>query len=244
MSTSLESAKSPKSSPSTNSKSTPTAGARALSASATPSRLATPEAPSLAPGTGNRRLALSGEPARPDEHVVGVGEIAEVFAIHEQQIDADRRRACLERIGDAKQDGDAGGAVVGAGHRQPALGAVRRLVRMWPRVPMGQQQDALGGVGLEPREKVAQVQRRAAARQAMIERLDDDGIGPRPQLALQPVTLLFVRRCPGNPRSECDLLLEVRERVLAVELATRSAPRGLAREQQRHGAGSKEQKPA
>src|SRR2546430_11305264 len=61
---------------------------------------------------------VAGEVARADQHVVRIGgEIAVVFAVHDQQIDADGRRLRLERVGDAQQQGYAGCAVVGARDR-------------------------------------------------------------------------------------------------------------------------------
>src|SRR6266566_4876984 len=54
------------------------------------------------------RRQMRGEPARSDQHVVGVGEIAVVLTVDKQQIDATYRRTRLQRIGHPQQDRGSG----------------------------------------------------------------------------------------------------------------------------------------
>src|SRR3989454_7053341 len=77
-----------------------------------------------------------------------------VFAVHEQQIDADGRGLPLERVGDAQQQGYAGCAVVGPRDREALLAQVGALIGVRAGIPVGEQQDALRRGRPEPGEKV------------------------------------------------------------------------------------------
>src|SRR2546423_459987 len=79
------------------------------------------------------RREMRREPARSDQYVVRVREVAVVLTVDKQQIDATRRRAGLERIGHSQQDSSSGGAVIGAGYGPPLLREIGRPGR--PRPP-------------------------------------------------------------------------------------------------------------
>ena len=125
--------------------------------------------------------------AGPDQHVVRlIGEVGVVLAVDEEQIHADRRRRALEHVGDAEQHGDAGRAVVGAGHGHG------RLFRVGPsafgRVSQwAEEQHPLRGRGLEPRDEVGE-RERVAVGGDVGPRLDDQRVGPLAQ-----------EGCPATP---------------------------------------------
>src|SRR5205809_889619 len=76
-----------------------------------------------------------------------------------------------------------------------------------------------GGLRAKAGEKVPQPQRHAL-RRLLRERLDDHGIRSLTQLRGEPVAHLVMAGRIGNPRAKRHLLLDVRERGLAVELAS------------------------
>src|SRR5437660_5145741 len=95
---------------------------------------------------------------------------------------------------------------------------------MGTRVPVRQEQHALRSRGSEAREEIAQMERVALAGDVG-DRLHGNGVRAGPQLGEDPVPGALVRRGVRDARPELHLLLQVRERVAAVELA---GPAGVA----------------
>ena len=173
---------------------------------------------------------MGDEPAGSDQDVGGVGEVPEVFPIDEEQIDTQRRRALLQRVGDAEQYRHAGGAIVRTRDGEALLPKILALVGVGTGVPVRQEQHALGGRRLESGEEVTQPQRVAPRRAPcdVGDLLDDDGIGAGTQLRQDPVARRAMRGRPGDARAERHLLLHIAERRLPVELSCPATRTGLA----------------
>src|SRR6266487_1390557 len=166
-----------------------------------------------------RRL-MFGEIARAKQRLSRVAEIAVILPIHEQQIYADSRRLGLEHIRNTQQHRDTRGAVVSAWYGQSLLAEVGALIREGPRIPMRQEQDALGGLRPKLRKVVPQLERLSFAG-ALLEILYDDRISSRSQLTQQPIARLLMSHCIGDPGTKSHLLLHVCKCGTAAEL-----PRG------------------
>ena len=119
---------------------------------------------------------VSREPARSDQHLVRVGEVAEVLPVVEQQVHTHGGRALLEGVGDAEQHGHAGRPVVRPGDWEALLPQVLALVGVGTGVPVREEQHAIGGCGLEPGDEVAQLQRLAVLGD-VTDLLHDHGVG-------------------------------------------------------------------
>src|SRR3989475_7257093 len=89
---------------------------------------------------------------------------------------------------------------------------------MGTRVPVRQEQHALRSCGSEAREEIAQMERVALAGDVG-DRLHGNGVRAGAQLGEDPVPGALVRRGVRDARPELHLLLQVRERVAAVEFA-------------------------
>jgi hypothetical protein len=136
-------------------------------------------------------------------------EVAVILAVHEQEIDADRGRSTLHDIGHPEEEGHSRAAIVGAHDCVagiPRSGAVGHR----PAVPVRQQKQALLSCRVEARDKVAKLES-VSRRSDVFPALHHDGIGARPQQAVQPVPHFLVRRSSRNAGAERHLGLDVTE---------------------------------
>jgi hypothetical protein len=108
------------------------------------------------PGVGGK---TGGIVAGADQHVLSAVKVPVVLAIGEQQVHAHGRRLLLQGIRHAQQQRHPGSAVVRAGHRFPLVGEVGTLIRVRPRVPVGQVENPVAAGGQEAPDEIAQPQR-------------------------------------------------------------------------------------
>src|SRR5690606_11501072 len=141
----------------------------------------------------------------------------EILAVGQEYVDADRRGMAGEDIRNLQEDGDAARAVVRAQDRLVAAARVGILVRHGPRVPVGDEEDAVGQLGAETGEGVGHAHDAAAPR-LVVERLEDDGVGTLAEVRLHPGELLFVPGRAGHAWSEGDLPLEEGVGGVAIEV--------------------------
>ena len=174
-------------------------------------------------------LGLVGsEVAGADEDIAGIGlpsgpRGSIVLAIREQQVDTDRGWLRLERIGEAEEERHAGRPVVRAGHREALLAEVLALVRVGPRVPVGEEQDPLRGGRSEPGEEVAQVQDLMGSGLES-NLLDHNRVGRGAEPLEDPIAGALVGGRAGDAWPELHLLLEIGEGALTGELARAARP--------------------
>ena len=180
-------------------------------------------------GDGGRvadRRQVTGEVLRPDEHIhLRRPELAEILAVHEHQIHADRGGLRLQRVGDREKQRDTARAVVCADDGRQCVGR-RRLLGFWPRVPMGHVEHALRGGGVELRHDVAH-RHCLAGRGRVRPRLLGDRRAPGAHLAHDPVARGPVARRTRDARAELQRHLQIRQRCRAVEPGVRAQPQRI-----------------
>ncbi len=154
---------------------------------------------------------------RPEKHIGPDREIAVVLPVHQQQVDAAWRRLLVHHRSQDQQDGGAGPAVVGAGHRPGAVGGVIRLVGIRPRVPVGEQQQRPRGLGAEARQEIDQ-RDGVALRRHVGESLHDQRVGSCGQVLLQPRSHRPVACATRYARSEFHLPTDERVGRRSVEV--------------------------
>ena len=91
----------------------------------------------------------------------GLGEVAVVLSIHEEEIDPGSGRSTLQHICHAQQKGDTGAAVVRA-HNCLGRVAGPRTIRIGPAIPMRQQKQPLLRRRIEARDEIPQRKRVSA----------------------------------------------------------------------------------